>query len=227
MRPVVSIITATQNRRRFLPHLIDTIQKQTVSKTELEWLILDDGDDSVGDLVKSIPYARYVSWPEKIGLGHKRNIGNDLSKGEFIFFFDDDNYAFPQRIEVGVNAFLENSDAMMVGSSDMFIYDKALKAAYVCGPFGKNHATLGTWGLRRSLLSTARFDDTVTRGEEASFTKNWTVPMVQVGRSNTSVCFDHGNNTVSKRHLVKASTQLLPLEDVIPDPLSRVFFHTY
>jgi glycosyltransferase involved in cell wall biosynthesis len=223
----VTIITATRDRRRFLPHLIDTIEKQTFSKAALEWLVLDDGDDAIGDLLDGVPYARYVRPSEKLKLGHKRNIGNDLSKGEFIFFFDDDNYAFPHRLEAGVDALQENPDAMMIGSSDMFIYDSALKAAYVCGPFGKNHATLGTWGIRRSLLSKARFDETAARGEEISFTRNWSVPMVQVGRCNTSVCFDHGSNTVSKQHLLNQASQFLRLEEVIKDTYSREFFESF
>jgi glycosyltransferase involved in cell wall biosynthesis len=227
MAPSVTIVTATRDRRKFLPHLIATIEKQTFPKDELEWLVLDDGDDGVGELIERVPYARYIQSAEKILLGHKRNIGNDLARGEFIFYFDDDNYAFPHRVAVGVKALQENPDAMMIGSSDMFIYDSSLRAAYVCGPFGERHATLGTWGLRRSLLSTARFDANLKRGEEVSFTKNWSVPIIQVGRSNTSVCFDHGNNTVSKQHLIRQASKFLPLRDIIKDQDSRDFFESF
>ena len=226
-QPSISIVTVTRDRRRFIPHLIETITKQTIQKSELEWIILDDGNDAIGDLVRAVPYARYYYTSEKLTLGYKRNLGNYLSRGQYIFYFDDDNYAFPHRVEAGVFALLHAPKAMIVGSSDMFIYDRTLRAAYVAGPFGPNHATLGTWGVRRPLLSQTRFDDFALRGEEVTFTAEWTIPIVQVGRSNTSVCFDHGENTISKAHLAAQASELLALEDVILDPQSRDFFRSF
>jgi len=227
MAPRVSVVTVTQDRRRFLPHLISTIEKQTIPKSELEWILFDDGHDPVGDLVKHISYARYFYSSERMKLGYKRNVANFLCRGEYLFYFDDDNYAFPHRLEVGLEAFERHANAAIVGSSDMFVYDASLRAAYVCGPFASNHATLGTWGVRRSFFTQARFDEAASKGEEVAFTRDWTVPILQLGRANTSVCFDHGRNTISKRHLAMQASELLRLEDIIQDADSRAFLQSF
>ena len=62
MRPFVSVVTPTYNRRRFIPTLIKLYKAQTYPKDRMEWIILDDGTDKVGDLfaeaAKTIPNIR-------------------------------------------------------------------------------------------------------------------------------------------------------------------------
>ena len=53
-RPTVSVCTPTYNRRFFIPSLIKGFLNQTYPQHVMEWIIIDDGDDPVGDLVKGI-----------------------------------------------------------------------------------------------------------------------------------------------------------------------------
>ena len=48
--PFVSICTPTFNRRPFIPILIQCFNHQTYPKDRIEWIIIDDGSDSVGEL---------------------------------------------------------------------------------------------------------------------------------------------------------------------------------
>ena len=59
----VSICTPTYNRREHIKNLISYIENQTY--TDYEWLIYDDGDDKIYDLVKDIPYVRYFESRKK------------------------------------------------------------------------------------------------------------------------------------------------------------------
>ena len=61
----VSIVTPTYNRREFIPTLIQIYRSQTFPKEKMEWIILDDGRDKVGDLfaeaANTIPNLRYLT----------------------------------------------------------------------------------------------------------------------------------------------------------------------
>ena len=49
-KPFVSVCTPTYNRRRFLPFLIKCFEAQTYPRELMEWIIVDDGEDNVGDI---------------------------------------------------------------------------------------------------------------------------------------------------------------------------------
>ena len=53
-RPFVSLITATYNRREFFPNIIRCVLAQTYPLHRMEWVIIDDGQDCIEDLIK--PY---------------------------------------------------------------------------------------------------------------------------------------------------------------------------
>jgi glycosyltransferase involved in cell wall biosynthesis len=95
MFPFVSIITPTYNRRRFIPYLIQMVEHQDYKKTRMEWIILDDGQDKVKDLIdeakKRMPFIRYIELDEKLTIGAKRNRLNDEAKGQIIVAMDDDD----------------------------------------------------------------------------------------------------------------------------------------
>ena len=213
--PKVSIVTITRGRRKFIPSLIYTIESQTFPKSDMEWVIFDDGPDPILDLVSKIKYVKYYWSPSVHKIGRKRNISNHLSTGDYIFYFDDDDYSFPHRVECGVKILDEKSDIMMVGSSEMYMYDANEKIVYTVGPYAKNHATEGTWGFRREILKTHEYDDSLPRSTEPSFTKKWTVPMYQIGKDNVIIAIIHAKNTAPKSNIGNKSKSKNSLEDII------------
>ena len=72
--PFVSVCTPTFNRRLFIPQLIKCFQQQTYPKELMEWIVIDDGEDSVEDLVKGVECVKYFRYEEKLKLGRKRNL---------------------------------------------------------------------------------------------------------------------------------------------------------
>jgi glycosyltransferase involved in cell wall biosynthesis len=48
--PMVSICTPTFNRRPFIPMIIKCFEHQTYPKDRMEWIIIDDGTDKIGEL---------------------------------------------------------------------------------------------------------------------------------------------------------------------------------
>ena len=53
--PMVSICTPTFNRRPFIPMIIKCFEHQLYPKDRMEWIIIDDGTDKIGELVSHIP----------------------------------------------------------------------------------------------------------------------------------------------------------------------------
>ena len=151
-KPFVSICTPTYNRRIFIPQLIKCFQSQTYPKELMEWIIIDDGDDSVEDLFQGVECVKYFRYEEKIKLGRKRNLMHEKSKGEIIVYMDDDDYYPPERVNHAVNRLRARPKALASGSSIVFIYFNDLDKIYQFGPFGPTHSTAGTFAFKRELL---------------------------------------------------------------------------
>jgi len=196
----VSVVTPTYNRRQFIPTLIQIYQHQTYPKENMEWIIIDDGQDKVGDFFVGLPNIRYIALEEKISIGAKRNLLNKEAKGQIIIAMDDDDYYPPHRIQTIVDTFKRYPKAMLAGSSKMHMYYIDTQKIYTIGPFMANHATNGTMAWRKSYSDKHRYDEFVTKGEETSFLENYIHPMIQLD-SNLILVICHTDNTVDKQKL--------------------------
>lgn len=107
MNPKVTIIMATYNRAHFIVETLLSIQNQTFRNWEC--LIIDDGGtDNTNEIItpileqdKRFQYLKRTDGYLK-GLPGCRNYGLDLAKGDYIIFFDDDDIAHPQNLELCV-----------------------------------------------------------------------------------------------------------------------------
>ena len=105
--PKVSIIMATYNRSEYILESIKSIQDQTFENWEC--LIIDDGGtDDTQEILGSVlnqdaRFQYFIRTPNyQKGLPGSRNYGLDLAKGDYIIFFDDDDIAHPQNLELCV-----------------------------------------------------------------------------------------------------------------------------
>jgi len=201
-KPFVSVCTPTYNRRTFIPALIKNFLAQTYPQELMEWIVVDDGTDPVGDLFEGIPNVRYFYQETKMKLGRKRNYMHEKTKGEIIIYMDDDDYYPPDRVNHAVNRLRSRPRALCAGSSCIYIYFKDSNDIYQFGPYGPNHATAGTFALRRELLKHTKYDDTAEMAEEKQFLKNYTIPFVQLDPMKSILCFAHDQNTFDKRRLL-------------------------
>ena len=98
---MISIIVPVYNAERFLEECLDSICAQTVK--DLEILLIDDGStDSSGaicDRYRQKDDRIRVFHQENRGASAARNFGVDQASGEYIMFFDSDDYASPELCE--------------------------------------------------------------------------------------------------------------------------------
>ena len=204
-KPFVSVCTPTFNRRPFIPYMLDCFRNQTYPKSRMEWIIVDDGNDPIGDLLEkaNIPQIKYFRLDKKVSLGEKRNYMHKQSKGSIIVYMDDDDYYPPERVEHAVETLMKNKDALCAGSSEMYLYFKHIQQMYQCGPYGPNHATAATFAFKSRLLDDTQYDDTAALAEEKAFLKNYTIPFVQLDPLKTILVFSHNQNSYDKKNLLK------------------------
>ena len=206
--PKVSVCTPTFNRRPFIPYMIRCFREQDYPKDKMEWIIVDDGTDPIEDLIQAanIPNIKYYKLDQKIPLGKKRNLMHSYATGDIIVYMDDDDYYPPCRVSHAVDTLIKHPNAMCVGSSILYIYFKHLHKIYQFGPYGPNHATAGTFALRKELLKETAYDDDAAIGEEKIFLKNYTVPFAQLDPLKVILVFSHEHNTFDKRKLLDGAS---------------------
>jgi len=228
--PFVSVCTPTFNRRPFISHMIKCFEQQDYPKERIEWIIIDDGTDKIGDLVAHLPQVNYFPYENKMILGEKRNVLNAKTRGDIIIYMDDDDYYPPQRISHAVATLLANPEAMCAGSSITYIYFKSLHKIYQFGPYGPRHSTAATFAFRRALLATQRYDPSLALAEERSFLNNYNVPFVQLDPFKSILVFAHEHNSVNKEMLLENAHPEyikptdLTVEQFIPDAEMRDFY---
>jgi glycosyltransferase involved in cell wall biosynthesis len=227
--PFVSICTPTFNRRPFFPSLIKCVANQLYPKHRIEWIIIDDGPDKIEDLVVNIPYVKYVKMEEHLTIAKKRNLLNDMSKGDIIVNMDDDDYYPPERISHAVEMLTQNDNVLCAGASQLYMYFNKLSKMYRFGPYGVNHATAATFAYKRELLTITRYNDETAFAEEKMFLKNYTIPMVQLDPVKTILVFAHSQNSVDKYELLKTPSiyineSIVSIDDFIKDVEIKQFF---
>uniref|UniRef100_A0A6C0C6B5 Glycosyltransferase 2-like domain-containing protein n=1 Tax=viral metagenome TaxID=1070528 RepID=A0A6C0C6B5_9ZZZZ len=201
-KPFVSICTPTYNRRRFIPFIIKCFKSQNYPTELMEWIVVDDGTDPVGDLFEDVSGVKYFYQEEKMKLGRKRNYMHEKAKGDIILYMDDDDFYPPDRVNHVVNRLRSRPDALACGSSALYIYFQKQKEIYLFGPYGPNHATAGTFGFWRKLLKETSYEDDADMAEEKHFLKNYTIPFVQLNPMKSILVFAHDANTFDKTKLL-------------------------
>ena len=200
--PFVSVCTPTFNRRPFINAMIKCFNHQDYPQDRMEWIIIDDGTDSVEDMIATHPRVKYFKYDTKMTLGKKRNLLHEKSRGEILVYMDDDDYYPPQRVSHAVEMLVSHPGALCAGSSEIYIYFKHIGQMKRFGPYGPNHATAGTFAFKRKLLKNNRYNDDACLAEERAFLKDYTVPFVQLNPMKVILVFSHEHNTFDKRKLL-------------------------
>ena len=228
--PFVSLCTPTFNRRPFIPYMIKCFEHQTYPKDRIEWIIIDDGTDPIGEIVSHIPQVKYFYYEEKMLLGKKRNLMHSKCSGDIIIYMDDDDYYPPERISHAVYMLKQNPEYLLAGSSEMHIYFDSRNAVFQCGPYKQYHSTAATFAFKKELLLETKYDDENALSEENKFTKGYTIPLIQLDTLKSILVFSHKHNSLNKEKLLEnpEQTRTIPsrftVNDFIKDPDLKQFY---
>ncbi len=150
-QPLVSCVMPTTARRRlFIPQAINYFQRQDYVNKEL--LVVDDGPESIADLIPTDPSVRYIRLAGRRSLGQKRNECVKAAAGDLIMHWDDDDWMAPHRISQQVEA-LHSERALVCGLQRMLFYDFTTGAVWLY-EYPNNHRR---WVAGGSLLYRREF----------------------------------------------------------------------
>ncbi len=138
IKPLVSCIMPTANRRKYIPFAIKHFLAQDYPNAEL--IIVDDGSDSCADLVPDVGNIRYLYSTPMGSVGLKRNHACEVANGEIILHWDDDDWYAHDWISRQVDALLKTG-ADMTGLNRVVFFSPALNKKWIY----EDHDTEKPW----------------------------------------------------------------------------------
>ena len=164
----VTVICPTYNRRQYIPCLLACFLSQTFTDSEL--IIVDDGTDSIADLIPNNPRIKYIRLESehRLSTGAKRNICCQQAQGEFIVHFDDDDWAAPGRIAHQISE-LERTHKQVLSYHNILYWNvDTLKLyrfhpVYINTPHGASFCYRKDWWLHH------KFEDNCLEDTEFGF----------------------------------------------------------
>jgi glycosyltransferase involved in cell wall biosynthesis len=194
-RPLVSCIMPTSNRRAFVPDAIAAFFSQDYAPREL--IVLDDGTESIADLIPADSRIRYLRSSERRTVGAKRNAACELARGDIIVHWDDDDWHADWRISYQVEELLA-ANKQICGLDQLWYLDpkdsRAWRYRYISGR--QPWIAGGTFCYRKETWQRRRFQD-VQVGEDNCFI--WSLEPSDV------LCLTRDDFFVARCHSANAS----------------------
>ncbi len=129
--PLVSIIIPLYNAESYISESIESVLSQTYQNIEL--LVINDGStDNSFRIAKEYESDKVIIIDQQNkGASAARNLGLQLSKGEFVKFFDADDLMNPEMIESQVKIAIKNPDSIISGKWGRF-YKSDINSFQLC-----------------------------------------------------------------------------------------------
>lgn len=180
--PLVSIIIPTYNRAHLIGETLDSVLAQTYQNWEC--IVVDDGStDNTAEVINSYLVKdsrfQYHQRPKNRlpGGNAARNYGFEISKGEFIQWFDDDDIMLSNFFSSRIALFADTI-CLIIGSG--YIVDDALNIKKTIKLETPNnlYKEYALWRFeiytksvlfRKDFVENYRFDETLIRGQETDF----------------------------------------------------------
>lgn len=171
----VSIIIPVYNVEKYIHKCLETIIQQQFN--DMEIIVINDGstDNSLNIINKfaKIDKRIVVINKENEGVSVARNIGIDVSQGEYVMFIDSDDWIEEGAIEIIYTSAIENKadivyfDFYNVVDQKMFLYNVHKEDDYLSGVLSnKINAAIWNKMFKRSLFENIRFSSEISYGED-------------------------------------------------------------
>lgn len=139
VQPLVSVVIPTYNHAHFLARALRSVLDQTYSNWEA--IVIDNhSQDNTDQVILSFndPRISTLKIHNNGIIAASRNAGIRAAKGEWIAFLDSDDLWYPQKLDIAVNAVMEDT-TVDVCSTDEFLVseltgDKSVLEYGPCSP---------------------------------------------------------------------------------------------
>ena len=188
--PKVSCILATGNRVGFTRQAIRCFLRQTLADSEL--IVVDDGEESVGDLCAGLFRVRHIRLHKRTTLGRKLNLGIEQAAGSIIQKLDDDDFYAPEFLARSVAALESARDEHALVTWDCF--NVLIAGERVLHHSGHGWTTGGTLCFHRTLWEHQAFRDAPAQ-VDSFFIEDHSPTLIRVCAPELYMLVRHGRNT--------------------------------
>jgi len=131
---MITATISTYNREHYLPQVLDSLKRQSLSKDLFEIILVDNNSPgNTKEIAMSfkannpdISFEYYLETNQ--GLSYGRNRGIKEASGKYVTFIDDDAFLADDYLEVIYNYFEANSDVVAIGSKILLHYESVIPA---------------------------------------------------------------------------------------------------
>jgi hypothetical protein len=200
--PNVSIITITRDRRAFIPLAKYCIVAQGYPEDKIEWVIVDDGNDQIKDLVSEMPNVKYVPPDDPMTIGAKRNLGIESASHDVLVMMDDDD-VYPNNSVLTRVAFMKSApEKQAVFCTTIPCYDIHEKKSFMNVPPNtlamSERVSEATLCFTRDFWSQRKFPDQQI-AEGGAFIRDREYMCREVSPQDVIVSLVHSKNTSSRK----------------------------
>lgn len=214
-QPLVSIIIPTYNRAHLIGETLDSVLAQTYQNWEC--IVVDDGSTDGTDALM----AEYVAMDSRFHYHHRpdshlpggngaRNYGFELSTGEFVQWFDSDDFMLSKHIQKKCEAFkkseqaidfaycgLSNFSQKTIRNINRINNDNDLLKGFLDKKILLN---VPTFMYDKKSIANIRFDENLTRAQDLDFCFRFLTQSNRVGVHINKVLVyirEHNNSITS------------------------------
>lgn len=201
--PDVSIVTLTKDRRQFMALAKYCYLLQTYPEDKMEWIIVDDGKDSIEDTLIGIPNVTYVRCESEMTIGQKRNLGVSKALYDTIVFCDDDD-VYPENTVLHRVAMMMKEPARQaafcttIPCYDITKYSSFMNVPPYTLPMSQR-VSEATLAFTRSFWEERRFDETVNIAEGDAFIRGREQMCRELSPQEVIVSLTHPRNLSSRK----------------------------
>jgi len=129
---MITATISTYNREHYLPQVLDSLKRQSLSKDLFEIILVDNNSPgNTKEIAMSfkannpdIAFEYYLETNQ--GLSYGRNRGIKEASGKYVTFIDDDAFLADDYLEVIYNYFEKNKDVVAIGSKILLHYESVI-----------------------------------------------------------------------------------------------------
>lgn len=223
-QPLVSIIIPTYNRAHLVDETLDSVLAQTYQNWEC--IVVDDGSTDTTDalmqeyLDKDSRFRYYHRPKDRLPGGNAaRNYGFEMSKGEFVQWFDSDDLMHPEKLTIKMLYALSYDADVIIDkhSTKEFAEIKSKpnietlesRDFYVDFILGKRPVITNDVMIRATIVGSLRFDEKLHKAQEYEFfTRLFDQKLKYCFLDLTLTLYRESDNSISKNTFKGNSIQV-------------------
>ena len=203
--PHVSIITPTKNRRKIFPLAIYNFLNFIYPREKLEWVIVNNGDEKIEDLLPANHNIHYIELDNKnYTIGELRNICIENSSNEYIVYLDDDDVYRPESIVARIKALLKYKEfgVECVGCTQVGCFN-IYNGNSMLGSNNTMYLSEASIAHTKKFWESRKYDNNDTNGEYKHFLMYRQDEIRAIPYQFIMIALNHKSNTTGNLRTVK------------------------